>query len=653
MKSLHFRIIILILAFAVQSAVSQGSSPDSSTISVPADSVKIAAYDSVKVAEHDSAKIYTVPASAGSLFGSPDSHSTISRAEMNLMHYRSLSGILEQYPGVFMRNQYSEGQYDGITIRGNDWRSVALMMDGRLLNDPASGIYNPYYFSTAYADRIEIVTGPRSFLYGLNSTGGAINIVTPNLSLTRPFSVLNYAESGYNYSYADGTFSQNIGRKFNMMLGFQQQSTDGRFENSESEQWNARIKLRYSILENLHVTVSEYFTHTQTGLNGGIDPTSLAPAFDPRLATVVNSDSYEKVSRHDVNASLIGSFFDDPTSISTFTFYYSHNSREYRDEENRQNPNGIFIQTDEISSWWGATLKQDIATKAQRLGLAANVEFQKKSPYWVEVSNLNLRILEELMLGRVSIGAYARIDKYSKRWSDRSFLGYGGDIQVEISSFMNFFSGISSSYRLPSSREQEIRAPNSFPRITEEHHVRAEAGIRIATGGQSIDLSFFHSTIDDPLIISYDESYSGDQEVINGFSCKLLLRFEWIEFDLNALYFYDGSRKWPRISGTGGIFYHNTIINGNLELKSGFRGRYLSSYDGSPFDAQRLIYYSPTSEAPINNGGSVDFETTAHIGDAYVTFTWENLASTQYFVTPYYPVLDREIRFGISWQFLD
>ncbi|MBK6913937.1 MAG: hypothetical protein IPH11_09815 [Ignavibacteriales bacterium] len=35
---------------------------------------------------------------------------------------------------------------------------------------------------------------------------------------------------------------------------------------------------------------------------------------------------------------------------------------------------------------------------------------------------------------------------------------------------------------------------------------------------------------------------------------------------------------------------------------------------------------------------------------ATVYFTWENLFDNDYFITPYYPMPNRNIRFGLSWE---
>jgi hypothetical protein len=50
-------------------------------------------------------------------------------------------------------------------------------------------------------------------------------------------------------------------------------------------------------------------------------------------------------------------------------------------------------------------------------------------------------------------------------------------------------------------------------------------------------------------------------------------------------------------------------------------------------------------------GGTIDFILIGHIGKAYVHLIWENLLDRKYVTTYYYPMPERNLRFGISWEF--
>lgn len=600
-----------------------------------------------------------------------DSSDVITTEQRHWIDHRYLGDLLQQHPGVFVVHQGSEGQYDQLSVRGQDWRSIAVTSNGRLLNDPASGIYNLYYTANEYADRIEFVSGPRAFLYGLNSTGGAVNLVTKNYNSNRPLSRLNYTESGYNYSYTDGTFSQNISRRLNVTLGFQQQSTEGRFQNSAHEAWNVRGKLRYNLTRDINIILSEYFTQTTTQLNGGVNP-ALSPgtyAFDPILATMVNMESYEKVRRHDLDLSLVGTFFGDSVNLSALTLYYSNSKREYRDEEDRTTQNGIFIQSDHISSWMGAMLTQNIDTDFQRLSIGSNVEVRQieGSPNMGRRRNVIGSVWgkEELLFGdMLTVAGFVRFDHYLKD----SYTGYGADGRLRLLDEFALHGGFSVSRRVPTYQElhwTDFTVTRIAP-LSAETHRQIELGGTLTVSGLSLRISYFHRTVADPIrILSTDgvesvfptlQFVNGGDIVTNGIEASLNLRIWVLTVEGSGMFLEQraGERVeyYPRLSARGGLYYQNRLFEDKLDLKAGFQGHYASAHDGLRFNPEVLAYV-PNTGSRLGYGSTVDFVLMAHIGDAYIHLIWENLASSQYFLAPFFPVQDRQVRFGISWQFLD
>lgn len=600
----------------------------------------------------------------------------VTKEDLHWLDYRSLGGVLGYEPGAYVREQNSVGQYDQLTIRGLDWRSIAFTSDGRLLNDPASGIFNLYHFTTEYADRIEIITGPRAFIYGLNSSGAAINLLTKNYNSNRPFTKLNYSETGYGYQYSDGTFSQNISRKINVTFGFQHQGTDGRFPNSAHDAWNARVKVRYNVSHEFNVILSEYHTSTQTQLNGGVNyPVSGSfYSFDPLQATMRNTDSYEKITRNDIDLSFVGTFLEDTTDVSMLTFYYSHALREYRDSENPPfgQPNGVLIQSDHTSSWMGARLSQNYDTRFQRFSIGANVELRQieGSPNLGRRRNAigNLWAKEELLWAdRFNIAAFARYDHYL----NNNYAGVGTDARVHILDGLSLFGGISQSRRLPTYQEL-YWTDSSVTRvdpIVAERHLHVEAGAEFTTADSSfLRAAFFHRTTSNPiLIIPYSSGSpqifpwmtfaNGPRVATSGVELKLGVRVWLLYLEGTGTYMVQTSggsstQLYPKLWASGGIYFWRTLLNDKLELKTGFRGRYQSSYLGAEFNPEVLAYVN--SNGPALARASIgDFFITAHIGDAYIHLEWENLTNVRYFSSPFYPVLDREIRFGLSWEFLN
>ena len=93
---------------------------------------------------------------------------------------KSLSELLETVPGVLVTRVGTDGGLTGIFIRGGKRGNVLMMIDGVRISDPM-GIEKAYDISgimTAGIERIEIVRGSMSSLYGAEASGGVINIIT-------------------------------------------------------------------------------------------------------------------------------------------------------------------------------------------------------------------------------------------------------------------------------------------------------------------------------------------------------------------------------------------------------------------------------------------------------------------------------------------
>lgn len=87
---------------------------------------------------------------------------------------------LESIPGVSTSQNGSFGGTASVSIRGAGGDRSVLMVDGVQLNDPSSpgGAFNFGTLDTNNIERVEVLRGPQSTLYGSDAIGGVINIVT-------------------------------------------------------------------------------------------------------------------------------------------------------------------------------------------------------------------------------------------------------------------------------------------------------------------------------------------------------------------------------------------------------------------------------------------------------------------------------------------
>lgn len=88
--------------------------------------------------------------------------------------------VLKGTPGLDVAATGGPGTQTSVFIRGADAKNTLVMIDGIMVNDPSSPnrAADLANLTTDNIERIEVVRGPLSALYGSNATGGVVNIIT-------------------------------------------------------------------------------------------------------------------------------------------------------------------------------------------------------------------------------------------------------------------------------------------------------------------------------------------------------------------------------------------------------------------------------------------------------------------------------------------
>lgn len=154
-------------------------------------------------------------------YGQSSSVSIITSKDIEAGGYRFVSDVLQTVPGLTLVQNGTLGGTASVFIRGAKTGNVVVLVDGVKINDPST-IERSVDFATLTTDsieRIEIIKGPQSGLYGSDATGGIINIVTkrgqgkPSVTLTakagsyffnQQSAHINGGDSSFNYSITAG-----------------------------------------------------------------------------------------------------------------------------------------------------------------------------------------------------------------------------------------------------------------------------------------------------------------------------------------------------------------------------------------------------------------------------------------------------------------
>ncbi|MGM9804990.1 MAG: TonB-dependent receptor [Candidatus Aphodosoma sp.] len=210
--------------------------------------------------------------------------SVVGRKEIDQSMHSSLLPVLtENVPGLFTTSRgimgygVSGGAAGAISLRGLSGSTARMMVlvDG---HPQYAGIFG-HPIADAYqsllADRVEVLRGPASVIYGSNAMGGVVNIVTRKL---HEDGIRTNLHAGYGIYNTVETELTNMVRKggFYSVVSVSYNRTDGHRENMDFEQYGGYLKLGYNITRNWDMYADADFTHFNASYPGPVS----APLLD-------------------------------------------------------------------------------------------------------------------------------------------------------------------------------------------------------------------------------------------------------------------------------------------------------------------------------------------------------------------------------------
>ena len=141
--------------------------------------------------------------------------SVIERAEIERLQASSLSELLGRLPGVSVASRGGAGSLTSLHLRGANSDHTLVLVDGIKVGSVTTGMTAFQHIPVEAIERIEVVRGPRSSLYGSEPIGGVIQIftrrgggeVTPHLQLSAASHDTYSATLGLRGGGDDGWFS--------------------------------------------------------------------------------------------------------------------------------------------------------------------------------------------------------------------------------------------------------------------------------------------------------------------------------------------------------------------------------------------------------------------------------------------------------------
>ncbi len=187
----------------------------------------------------------------------------VTAEEIALLNAHTLSDVLQTVPGVQLDTIRTPGSYTSYNLQGAGVNTVLVLIDGIRQNNFDTNYANPGLIPVQQIDRIEIIKGAASTVWG-PALGGVINIVTKGPNPDRPVAGMVSGAIGSRFTTdSRGELSGTV-KNLGYYLSAGNLHSDGLLHNNGGNQNNAFGKLSYVLPTNGTATFG--FTY----LDGGI-----------------------------------------------------------------------------------------------------------------------------------------------------------------------------------------------------------------------------------------------------------------------------------------------------------------------------------------------------------------------------------------------
>jgi len=184
------------------------------------------------------------------------STTVITREQIELRQARYVTDLLRAVPGFAVSHVGTTGSQTQVRVRGAEANHVLVLIDGVRANDPASGDeFRWELLSTSNIERIEIIRGPQSSLWGSDALSAVVHVITQSAD-GRP-GINAYAEGGSFDTVNGGLNGATGGDSWSLAFGLERLDTDGTnisrsgSEEDESDMTTASVSGQLRPSENL------------------------------------------------------------------------------------------------------------------------------------------------------------------------------------------------------------------------------------------------------------------------------------------------------------------------------------------------------------------------------------------------------------------
>lgn len=589
------------------------------------------------VTSHQTKKDSIIPIQGQTL---SDVSTIINKRTFLFDQYRYTGDLLRSFSVNFVKDLGFIGYPNEIFIYGVGSSGISYLQDGVFWNNRYANSLDLNLIQSENIDSIEIVPSPRGFLYGPYNNPVTVNFITRDFISPQPDARIRYYEGPDGEAMIDGKFSTMVAKRWNYSFQLTNRSKDETYVNTELSLWQFNTKLKYLLSNSVNLQAYYYYVDKQQGLNGGVDYDSLsrssddpnADLYDPIAAPVRFPNQKLDVLQHNVGLRTLAKPFDNSQlDLSIYFRYGLDKLRDIRDS--------IDYKSDNKSKSYGTALNYYYTYDFLTLQFFGNYE---KSDFDYMSSYHTTSYKDEFY----NLGGLATLSTSDNTFKFSFFYKQG---YREITDYKHNIFGLDIKYILL--KNISLYAGYSLRNTywISEEVPSFESGIQYNTSNYLLDLKYFYNEyfnrefwMGGPEII-LDPS----PEKIKGFGLNLNYKLWLILLETNTSYYFkvDDERpiNLPDWQFAGGLYVNDFFFDNNLDLKAGFKFYYTGEINSSVRWWWGSTVVEPTNKLDFNLAGEIQKV-------AIFYFQWENLFGNEYYITPYYPMPVRNIKFGIAWE---
>lgn len=474
--------------------------------------------------------------------------SVITKKNIETTPARSIQEVLAFTPGVDVRQRGVSGVQANIGIRGGSFEQTLMLLNGIKLTDPQTGHHMmniPVPFRSI--QRIEVLKGPGSRIFGQNAFAGAVNIVT-ELPETASLSIQGF---GGDFGMRGGHLisSLPIG-KYKQTLSLSQDASNGHWYNSDFKVSNVFYESGLELNENHELNLMLGWSDRTFGANG--------------FYTNAFPDQWESIQTY--LSALSHTYEKNNINIQTRA-YWRRNGDEFR---LRRDEPAFFTNihtSDVLALEMNASHKSSLGTTG--FGVEGRDE---------RISSTNLGERDRQFLGIFAEHRVEFLEKFDARAGIYSNLydsfGWrhfpGAELGYQILPSSRLYTNLGASFRIPSFTELYYQDPSNLsnPNLLPEEAWNYEIGWKLSENRLLAEIVYFYRNTEN--LIDYIRNPSSQQPNPNRWTPQNISKvtFQGIETSIQYLVNWGGQRAKLRE-----LTFSYNYIDANLVQAEGVESR--------------------------------------------------------------------------------